>query len=205
MTGSREKRERLTDAAANLFWTKGYYGTSLADIAKASGVPLGNIYYYFRTKADFALAVADLFVSATTDALAALEETEEPGADRVDAFFSLLAGSAAERMRLGCPIARHIRDVADDAPEASGRAAEALLAMERWLSDALGEAEVGKVVADAFARQAVIIWQGSIVLAQASGDETLIPGQLDRLKKGAARLISDARTSGASHQTWKRP
>jgi AcrR family transcriptional regulator len=45
------KREALVLAAAELFWMRGFEASSLADIAEASGVPLGNVYYYFKTKA----------------------------------------------------------------------------------------------------------------------------------------------------------
>lgn len=47
------KRERLREAANSLFLSKGYANTSLADIAKEAKVPLGNVYYYFKTKKEF--------------------------------------------------------------------------------------------------------------------------------------------------------
>ncbi|MCK5749515.1 MAG: TetR/AcrR family transcriptional regulator, partial [Oricola sp.] len=61
----KAKREALVQAAAELFWTRGYEASSLADIASAARVPLGNVYYYFKTKSDLAGAVADLFVQQT--------------------------------------------------------------------------------------------------------------------------------------------
>ena len=44
------KRGRLVAAAREVMYANGVNGTSLADIAAAAGVPLGNVYYYFRTK-----------------------------------------------------------------------------------------------------------------------------------------------------------
>ena len=52
-----DKRERLLDAARDLIHEHGFAKTTLADIAAASGVPLGNVYYYFRTKEDIGAAV----------------------------------------------------------------------------------------------------------------------------------------------------
>lgn len=46
------KREKLVEATIALIHQNGYRDTSIADIAKASSVPLGNIYYYFKTKDD---------------------------------------------------------------------------------------------------------------------------------------------------------
>lgn len=52
-------RERLARAAATLFHQRGVRKTTLADIAQAAAVPLGNVYYHFRTK--------DALIEAVTD------------------------------------------------------------------------------------------------------------------------------------------
>jgi AcrR family transcriptional regulator len=44
------KRQLLIDAAIKLSDIRGIHGWTLADCASVSGVPLGNIYYYFKTK-----------------------------------------------------------------------------------------------------------------------------------------------------------
>ena len=49
--GPLGKRERLIAAAAQRIYEQGVEKTTLADIAAAAGVPLGNVYYYFKTKA----------------------------------------------------------------------------------------------------------------------------------------------------------
>lgn len=43
-------RNRITDAAAELFLRNGYAQTSLRDIAAAVGIKAGSIYYYFDSK-----------------------------------------------------------------------------------------------------------------------------------------------------------
>ena len=50
MPRTSDKKERLISAAKTLIHTQGFGATSLADIAEASDVPLGNVYYYFRSK-----------------------------------------------------------------------------------------------------------------------------------------------------------
>ena len=47
---SSRNREKIFNAAARLFWRKGYKGTSLNDIAKAARVNKGTIYYHFKDK-----------------------------------------------------------------------------------------------------------------------------------------------------------
>jgi AcrR family transcriptional regulator len=49
-------RERILDAALELFRTKGYADTTMRQIADKAGVAVGNAYYYFAAKDDFVLA-----------------------------------------------------------------------------------------------------------------------------------------------------
>ena len=63
MPRTSDKRERLITAGRELIDSKGFNRTTLADIAEASGVALGNAYYYFRTKGD----LLDAVFSAETD------------------------------------------------------------------------------------------------------------------------------------------
>ena len=44
------KRERLAAAAAEVFHRQGVERTTLNEIAAVADVPVGNVYYYFKTK-----------------------------------------------------------------------------------------------------------------------------------------------------------
>jgi TetR/AcrR family transcriptional repressor of nem operon len=48
-TAQPDKRTRLIETATKLAYGRGFRETSLADIAKAARVPVGNVYYYFKT------------------------------------------------------------------------------------------------------------------------------------------------------------
>jgi AcrR family transcriptional regulator len=52
-----DKRSRLVSAAVGLAYQNGFGATSLADIAREAEVPLGNVYYYFKTKDDIGDAI----------------------------------------------------------------------------------------------------------------------------------------------------
>ena len=45
-----EGAQRILDAAAKVFREKGYAGTRLADVAEASGIQTGSMYYYFKSR-----------------------------------------------------------------------------------------------------------------------------------------------------------
>jgi AcrR family transcriptional regulator len=48
----KKRRQQIYDAAMKLFPQKGYSATTLREISKESGVALGNIYDYIKTKED---------------------------------------------------------------------------------------------------------------------------------------------------------
>lgn len=58
MTTSKgeQTRERILDAALDLFRTRGYAETTMRQIAEAAGVAVGNAYYYYASKDALILA-----------------------------------------------------------------------------------------------------------------------------------------------------
>jgi AcrR family transcriptional regulator len=53
---AEETRQRILDAALELFREKGFERTTMRDVAAAAGVATGAAYYYFRSKDDLVLA-----------------------------------------------------------------------------------------------------------------------------------------------------
>jgi AcrR family transcriptional regulator len=88
-TRPRNRKEQLTDAAAELFRRHGYHGVSVNDIAAAAGVTGPAVYRHFRGKQDVLahvlLSGLDLFGLVTDEALA----REKPLHALVDAVSAL--------------------------------------------------------------------------------------------------------------------
>ena len=59
MAKNSAKRNRLIDTAKKLIYQQGFNITTLSDIALEVDLPLGNIYYYFKTKNDIGIAVLE--------------------------------------------------------------------------------------------------------------------------------------------------
>lgn len=59
MNKRTDKRIRLIEAADKLFYEQGVNVTTLANIAALAEVPLGNVYYYFKSKESIILAVIE--------------------------------------------------------------------------------------------------------------------------------------------------
>ena len=50
-------RQRILDASRQLFNSRGYAKTTLAEIAAEVGIAEGNLWYHFRTKRDLVIAL----------------------------------------------------------------------------------------------------------------------------------------------------
>ncbi len=183
MKRSEKNRAALTAAAARLFWQQGYESTSLADIARASDVPVGNIYYYFRSKADFAMAVADVFVAETQSMLSEIEAEGDKPRERLAMLVSRLSRSLKSRVAHGCPIAFAVRDFSSSAPEASARAGESFTLLTGFIARELGRTGIRPSLALMTARGAVAEWQGGMMLAFAMKDATVLSESFRRMEQ----------------------
>jgi AcrR family transcriptional regulator len=72
------KRDRLIEAAKIMFYQQGVMGTTLADIAQQAQVPLGNIYYHFRTKDALVEAVIQAHLQELQSLFAQLDRQPDP-------------------------------------------------------------------------------------------------------------------------------
>jgi len=97
-----DKRRRLIEGARTTLHEQGVEGTTIADIAKASNVPVGNVYYHFKTKDQLVEAAIEAHAQEALAALAALEQNRTPKA-RLKAFVRMVAGKGEEAARYGCP------------------------------------------------------------------------------------------------------
>ena len=96
------KRERLIDGARQALLAQGVESATLADIANAADVPVGNVYYYFKTKDDLVEAVIAAHADDVNSTLAALEHHRTPKA-RLKAFIRMLTDQRDLAARYGCP------------------------------------------------------------------------------------------------------
>src|SRR5947209_18410753 len=96
------KRDRLIEAAKIMFYQQGVTGTTLADIAQQAQVPLGNVYYHFRTKEALIEAVIQAHLQELQAFLARLALNPDP---RQRLLALVAAGQEGEQaaVRSGCP------------------------------------------------------------------------------------------------------
>jgi AcrR family transcriptional regulator len=97
------KRERLVAAARDAIHHQGVEKTTLADIAAAADVPVGNVYYYFKTKDDLIEAAIDSQMRDIDELLGSLDKLRTPQA-RLKGLIARLGGEADLVARYGCPL-----------------------------------------------------------------------------------------------------
>jgi len=69
-------RERILDAAERLLAERGYSGTGIAAISRASGLPNSSIYWFFDSKRDLTAAVVERAAARWLDGLETLDEPD---------------------------------------------------------------------------------------------------------------------------------
>ena len=98
-----DTRTRLVQAAVKVTYRYGFGNAALADIAKEARVPLGNVYYYFKTKDQMGDAIIDLRVSRFRKLLEELDKAESPK-ERLCGFVQIKINNREELSRRGCPV-----------------------------------------------------------------------------------------------------
>lgn len=98
------RREAILKVAAGRFAEKGYNETSMAEVARISGVAQGTIFYHFKNKEELFLAVLDEFqASVTREFENRVQEKSCNGLERVEDalnFYLFLAGSMEDQFRI---------------------------------------------------------------------------------------------------------
>ena len=182
-TKGKRNRDSLISAAARLFWQRGYFATSIADLAVDANIPVGNIYYYFRSKADVAYAVADGFVLDTEDMIAEIIAASPVPRSRLTALVDRLGASQRSRLNHGCPVAGAMREFRLDAPKASARAAEVFSLISAFIASEIGRTGTRPAIALSVGRAAVAEWQGGIILGSALQETSVVAESARRLAR----------------------
>src|SRR5690348_9835877 len=96
------KRDRLIEAATTVFYHQGVINTTLADIAQHADIPLGNVYYHFRTKEALITAVIHRHAEGLQAMFADWERLSDPR-ERLLALLAVYREEEPILARYGCP------------------------------------------------------------------------------------------------------
>ena len=71
-------KERILNAAVDLFADKGFHGTRMEEVAQASSLPKANVYYYFPTKESIYTALIERLIEGWDRAFEHIVPESEP-------------------------------------------------------------------------------------------------------------------------------
>lgn len=179
MPRKTDKRKRLIEAAKVLIHQQGFNLTTLADIAQEADVPLGNVYYYFKTKEAIGEAVIEKRAAEYAEMLAILDEIAEPSS-RLRAFVDTNVEELELIARYGCPIGGLCQELGKQGGSLADQAAKLLHDILQWSETqfrSLGFAER----AEEYALNLVSSIQGMHLLTHTFKDPKLAKRQTDTL------------------------
>ena len=99
-------RENVLKAATEVFWEKGYEGTSVSDLVEGTGLHRRSMYEEFKDKDGLFLACLDHFAYETTKDLSALLKQEPLGLQNIENFFRNRVDYASSTKFKGCLLVR---------------------------------------------------------------------------------------------------
>jgi AcrR family transcriptional regulator len=88
-TRTKRRRQEMIDAAANVFYEKGYDAASTQDIAEVVGILKGSLYYYVESKEDF---LFEVIKEANDMALGVLERVQAAEGGPAEKLGALVRG-----------------------------------------------------------------------------------------------------------------
>ncbi|RLV50132.1 TetR/AcrR family transcriptional regulator [Nocardioides mangrovicus] len=185
-----DKRDRLVDGARQVFYERGVERTTIADIAEHTGIPVGNIYYYFKTKDEFVDAVVKTHADAREQLLARLGRRRTPRA-RLKALIEELDATRDLITDYGCPIGTLSTELNKRSGTHQALGSRELLgSMVDWVEEQFNE--MGRSDARDLAVNLIATYEGATILTHSLRDPDLLHRQSQRLRRWIDSLQSAA-------------
>ncbi len=196
MGRTSDARERLIQAAGQLFHTRSYEAVGVQELCEAAGVNKGSFYHFFPSKDDLAAAVIDAQWVAVRDEILAptLADDVAPLA-RISRFFERLARDQRSARRdlgvtPGCPLANLSGELCTHEPKLRRKLARVFdgmrAALEATLRDAVAAGELPRGTDVSRRAEALVaLTEGALLLSAAHDDPALV-GRVGRLALGLA-------------------
>jgi len=175
-----DKRSRLVSAAVSLAYQNGFGATSLADIAQEAEIPLGNVYYYFKTKDEIGEAIVEQRLAQLSAQMQRWNEAGSPK-DRLYACIQDVFENKDFLAQRGCAVGTFCSELHKAGCSFAARATEIFAQHLAWIESqfrALGKGKDSK----ALAVHLLSALQGVSILAHSFHDSGLVATETKRLK-----------------------
>jgi TetR/AcrR family transcriptional repressor of nem operon len=178
---SQGKRDRLVTAATQLLHQQGIERTTLADIAQVAEVPVGNVYYYFKTKDDIIAAVVESHAQQIKTTLASIDARHRTPKSRLKALVRELTDRGDIVTEYGCPVGSLCSELDKRGIESSLPVAELMRLPIEWAEEQFRS--IGRRDAHDLALDLLAGYEGSALLANTMRDPDLLARAARRLEQ----------------------
>ena len=175
-----DNRTRLLHAAEKVTYRYGFGPAAIADIAKEARVPLGNVYYYFKTKDEIGGAIIDLRVERFRKLLQELDKAPSPK-ERLCSFVQIKIKNREGLARNGCPVGTLCSELQKHGGPAAKKSRVLFAAALSWMEaqfKALGKGSKSRPLAV----HLLSVTQGVSLLAHTFHNPAMIEMEAARLK-----------------------
>ncbi len=191
MPRKTDKRVRLIEAAKVLIHQKGFNQTTLADIAQEADVPLGNVYYYFKTKEAIGEAVILKWSAENAEYYSKLDEMPDPKA-RLLELLQFGTEDLELKARFGCPVGGLCQELGKQGGSLADQAAKLLHDLLMWCESQFKTMGFGEKAAD-YALNLVSNIQGIYLLTHTFKDPKLATRQAKVLQEWLDKITAGVR------------
>jgi len=132
-TQTQNNRERIIEAANQLFYTKGYNQTSFADVADELGLSKGNLHYHFPSKDVLLDAVLAFRKQEITELLAQWDEEFSDAKDKLKRYMQMMIDNESNLVRYGCALGSLNMELAKDQRDLQASSREMFDLFQQWL------------------------------------------------------------------------
>jgi AcrR family transcriptional regulator len=174
------KRERLVESATSLFHEQGVQSTTLAEVAERAEVPLGNVYYYFKTKDELLGAVIAGYKEQAAIIIASFERSRTPQA-RLKALVRNWVDMRDVVARHGCPMGTLCTELDKSEDGLDRDAAQVMAIIIDWADDQFRQ--IGRPDARDLAVALFAGIQGAALLANTFRDPAILTRQARHLER----------------------
>ncbi|MEI6949671.1 TetR/AcrR family transcriptional regulator [Paraflavisolibacter sp. H34] len=189
-----DTEQYILEKVCDVFNKKGYWGTSLSDLEKASGLTKGSIYANFRDKEEVALKVFEFNYQHMRQALQQRVSGKAAAKEKLLAHIEFyLDYYPTMKTKGGCALQNALVEADDTNPALFERARQALASwkdsVQRILEEGVQNREFGPGLdAGQYAAYLLASIEGAILVAKSLDSQTIFADILGHVKSEISRL-----------------
>jgi TetR/AcrR family transcriptional repressor of nem operon len=187
MSKAEDTRNYIIEKSAAVFNIKGYGGTSLSDIMRATGLTKGSIYGNFENKDEVAIEVYKYNILAMKKKFVEVMQPEKTATGKLIAFIDFYRNNWKSFFEKGgCPIQNASIEADDNAPFLKKHVQQSI---KEWVKAIGGIIEQGQnegafkktIDAPAYAYSILTTLEGGVMLAKIMNNQQLLFVALDKI------------------------